>query len=88
MGNHIITVTEFEARSISLIDEISSSGDTITITKRGQPIATVTPVVKRHYKSTKGILKGKIPDEFLEAFLNCGLSAPSEAGSPASKLRS
>jgi antitoxin (DNA-binding transcriptional repressor) of toxin-antitoxin stability system len=47
---------------------IVKTGGTITVTKRGQPMATVTPVLEKR-KSSRGILKGKlnIPDEVLMA---------------------
>ena len=68
MGTQIVTATEFKAKCLSLIDEVAKSGDTITVTKRGQPMATLSPVLKKR-KSSRGILKGKlnIPDEVLMA---------------------
>jgi prevent-host-death family protein len=68
MGSQIVTATEFKAKCLALIDEVAKTGGTITVTKRGQPMATLTPVVKKR-KSSRGILKGKlhIPDEILMA---------------------
>lgn len=68
MGSHIVTATEFKAKCLSLIDEVAKTGGTVTVTKRGQPMATLTPVVKKR-KSSRDAWKGKlnIPDEVLMA---------------------
>jgi prevent-host-death family protein len=69
MASQIVTATEFKAKCLSLIDEVAKTGGTITVTKRGQPVATVSPVKRPRYRSSEGILKGKIhiPDEVLMA---------------------
>ena len=70
MASHVVTVTEFKAKCLSLLEEVSTTGGTITVTKRGQPLATVGPVVKPpRRRSLRGILRGKvhIPDEVLMA---------------------
>lgn len=68
MGSQIVTATEFKAKCLALIDEVARNGGTITATKRGQPMATLNPVIKER-KSSKGAWKGKlyIPDEVLMA---------------------
>ncbi|MGR3178745.1 MAG: type II toxin-antitoxin system Phd/YefM family antitoxin [Candidatus Anammoxibacter sp.] len=40
----IIGISEFKSRSLKLLDEIRRSGESITVTKRGIPIAKVVPV--------------------------------------------
>ncbi|MGR3319821.1 MAG: type II toxin-antitoxin system Phd/YefM family antitoxin [Candidatus Anammoxibacter sp.] len=40
----IIGVSEFKSRALKLLDEIHHSGESITVTKRGIPIAKVVPV--------------------------------------------
>ena len=75
MNNLVVTATEFKAKCLELIDEVSAKGGTITVTKRGRSIATVEPVQpvrKRPFKSTMGSLKGKF--EITDELLNCGLS--------------
>ena len=69
MGSQIVTATEFKAKCLSLIDEVAKTGGTITVTKRGKPVATVGPARMRPFRSSEGILKGKlnIPDEVLMA---------------------
>jgi prevent-host-death family protein len=68
MGSQIVTATEFKAKCLALIDEVAKTGGTITVTKRGQPMATLIPVVKKR-KSSRGAWKGlvDIPDEVLMA---------------------
>ena len=76
MTNRVVSATEFKAKCLALLDEIDQQGGTITVTKRGRPVATVGPAPKRPYKSSKGILKGKI--HVTEELLNCGLSGFSD----------
>ena len=54
------TATEFKAKCLALLDEVDSAGITVTVTKRGRPLATVTPVKKRAWKSPEGIWRGKV----------------------------
>jgi len=72
MGSQVVTATEFKAKCLSLFDEIGKNGGVITITKRGQPVATVVPFKKRKLPSSRGILRGIVPAT--EELLNVGLS--------------
>ena len=69
MKHHVVSVTEFKAKCLALLDDIDHNGGTITVTKRGRPVAKVSPAGKRLLKSTEGIWAGKvsIPDEILMA---------------------
>lgn len=78
MGSQVISATEFKAKCLSLLDDVARKGGTITITKRGKPVATVGPARRRPFPSSEGILKGKIPVS--EELLNLGLSKPWNAG--------
>ena len=71
MATQMITATEFKAKCLSLLDEVSRTGGTITVTKRGRPVATVGPPPPALRRSSRGMLKGKIqiPDEILMADL-------------------
>ena len=60
MAQRLISATEFKAKCLALLDEVEESGDNITITKRGKPVATLTPVADKPWKSLKGIWKGKV----------------------------
>ena len=60
MKHQVISVTEFKAKCLALLDQIAQKGGTLTVTKRGRPLATVGPVKKRPFKSSEGILTGKV----------------------------
>jgi prevent-host-death family protein len=59
MNNRLVSATEFKAKCLALLDEVQEHGGTITVTKRGRPVATVAPVKPKPFRSTKGILAGK-----------------------------
>jgi prevent-host-death family protein len=69
MKSRVVSATEFKAKCLALLDEIDHQGGTITVTKRGRPMATVGPVKRRPFKSSEGALSGKvqISDELLMA---------------------
>jgi prevent-host-death family protein len=39
-----VSVSEFKAKGLALFDEVAKSGEVITVTKRGKPIAQVVPL--------------------------------------------
>lgn len=43
MKESVVPVAEFKARCLRLLDEVATQGRTLLITKRGKPIARVTP---------------------------------------------
>jgi len=53
-----ISASEFRAKCPKILDDLGPQG--IIITKRGQPIARVTPVRKKTGKDFYGCMKGKI----------------------------
>lgn len=67
-----MSATEFEAKCLALLDEIHDGGGTITVTKRGRPMATLAPVPKRRVKSTEGAWRGKV--RFPERRLLAGMA--------------
>ena len=61
MKNRVVTATAFKARCLALLNEVSETGDTITVTKRGRPVATVQRVMKKKRgKSFLGAWAGKV----------------------------
>jgi prevent-host-death family protein len=60
MKTRVIAATEFKARCLALLNEIDEHGGTITVTKRGRPVATVSAAKKPVWKSSAGILAGKL----------------------------
>jgi prevent-host-death family protein len=60
MKHQIVSATEFKAKCLALLNQISEEGGTVTVTKRGRPMATVGPVKRKPFKSSEGILAGKV----------------------------
>jgi prevent-host-death family protein len=60
MKHRIVSATDFKARCLALLDEVAEEGGSITVTKRGRPVATVGPVKTQPWKSPKGVLAGKV----------------------------
>jgi prevent-host-death family protein len=60
MKHQIVSVTEFKAKCLSLLSQIDEEGGTVTVTKRGRPLATVAPAKKKPFRSSEGILAGKV----------------------------
>lgn len=54
----LITATEFKAKCLKILDEIESPG--IVITKRGQPVARLTPLHVVDNSKLIGLMKGKV----------------------------
>jgi prevent-host-death family protein len=59
MKTKVVNATEFKAKCLALIDEVQERGETITITRRGQPVAVLGPAKKNAWKSPKDSLAGK-----------------------------
>jgi len=68
MKQRVISATEFKAKCLALLDEVEENGQTITVTKRGRPVASVGPAKKQAWKSSEGILEGKV--EFVGDIVN------------------
>jgi prevent-host-death family protein len=70
MKSRVVSATEFKAKCLALLDEIDHQGGTVTVTKRGRPMAMVGPVRRRRlWKSSEGLWAGKvhISEELLSA---------------------
>jgi prevent-host-death family protein len=53
-----ISAAEFKAKCLQLMDLVAQSGDSVTITKRGRPVAVLSPSRPRR-RSAYGFLKGR-----------------------------
>lgn len=60
MKRRVVSVTEFKANCLAPLDEIAERGGTITITKRGRPLVTVSPARRAAWKSPEGSWIGKV----------------------------
>jgi prevent-host-death family protein len=60
MKSRVVSATEFKAKCLTLLDEIDKHGGTITVTKRGRPVAVLGPARRRRlWKSPKNSWAGK-----------------------------
>ena len=67
-----LPISEFKAKCLRLLGEISGNGQTLVITKRGRPIAKVIPMAappKRLGGTWEGLVKG---DEDIVYFSTAG----------------
>jgi len=55
-----ITAGEFKARCLKLMDEVRDTGREVVITKRGQPVAKLVPVVGATESGVFGCMKGTV----------------------------
>ena len=54
-----IAAGEFKAKCLKLMDHVERTGTSITITKRGRPVAQLSPI-RPTLKSAFGFFKGNI----------------------------
>jgi prevent-host-death family protein len=59
MVGKTVKAAEFKAKCLDLMDQVAATGNPVTITKRGKPVARLVPVQQRP-KSLFGALKGHI----------------------------
>ncbi len=55
-----VSVTEFKAKCLALVDQMDKEGGSVTVTKRGRPVAVLSPVRKERWKSPAGMWAGKV----------------------------
>ena len=60
MMGKTIGAAEFKAHCLRILDEVDRSGESVTITKRGRPVAEVWPVAKPERRSIIGALKESV----------------------------
>jgi prevent-host-death family protein len=59
MGKRI-GAAAFKANCLRILDEVERSGEPVTVTKRGRPVAEVKPVKKRERRSIIGAMRGTV----------------------------
>ena len=52
MKNRVVSATEFKAKCLAILDEVQQGGS-VTVTKRGKPVAVVTRAPAAKPKSLK-----------------------------------
>jgi prevent-host-death family protein len=60
MGTRVVSASEFKAKCLACISEMERSGEPITITKRGRPVAILGPVKHAGYKSQANSWAGRM----------------------------
>ena len=50
---------EFKAKCLRIMDEVAATGEAVTVTKRGKPVARLVPVTTRP-PTLRGFLKGGV----------------------------
>lgn len=53
-----LTASEFKAKCLRILDELGPQG--IVVTKRGKPVARVTPIITVDNSKLIGSMKGKV----------------------------
>ena len=59
MKTLVVSATEFKAKCFAFLDEIQQHGQPITITRRGVPVAVLSPSSESTWKSPKNTGAGK-----------------------------
>lgn len=54
-----MSAADFKARCLDLMDLVERTGRSVVVTKRGRPVAMLTPLRTRH-ASAYGFMKGRI----------------------------
>ena len=60
MKSRAVSATEFKAKLFRYLDEIEQNGGSITITRRGRPVAVLQRAKKVAWKSPRNSWAGKI----------------------------
>ena len=55
-----INASEFKAKCLALLDEIARTGETLTVLKRGKPVARVVPAPASDEQYPQETLKGTV----------------------------
>ena len=55
-----VLISEFKAKCIRMLKEVQQTGEPLTVTLRGEPIARVEPVLTSDKQIRLGALKGSI----------------------------
>ena len=56
----IVKASEFKAKCLALMDEVARTGESVVVTKKGEPLVELVPHKSKAKKSPFGILKGEL----------------------------
>lgn len=70
-----ISASEFRAKCSAILDEVAQTGQIVTITKRGKPVAQLVPPVPRQHSYPQDTLFGavKIHEDIVDPALEAGI---------------
>ncbi len=54
ISRNTVSASKFKARCLALLDEVSATGRTLIVTKRGRPVAQLLPVGEHQSASLAG----------------------------------
>jgi prevent-host-death family protein len=54
-----MSAAEFKAKCLQVMDEVAASGESVILTKRGRPVAQLSPLARKP-RTLRGFLKGRI----------------------------
>jgi len=60
MAGKTMGAAEFKAHCLRILDEVDRTRQSVTVTKRGRPVAELHPVAKQERRSILGALKGTV----------------------------
>ena len=53
MKARVVSATEFKAKCLAMLDEVEEAGASITVTRRGRPVAVLGPTAKGSWQSPR-----------------------------------
>ena len=59
MKERVVSATEFKAKCLAILDEVEERGESITVTRRGRPVAVVSPAKRKAFKSPANSWAGR-----------------------------
>ena len=78
MNERVLSASEFKAKCLACLSEIEQSGESITITRRGRPVAVLGPVKRPIWKSPRGswARKGQIVGDIVNTAIVWEVAGP------------
>ena len=56
----VINASEFKAKCLAILDEVSTTGESVTILKRGRPVAELVPPLSTDSEYPQDDLRGSV----------------------------
>ena len=75
MSEEVVPVTKFKSACLALLDKVKSTGQSILITRQGEPIALISPPPRREKRLREA-------NDQIVNFLSWSLQMKKETGEP------